>query len=92
MSEHSLSFWATSALASLLVLSACSQGPTVTASVAAAQRGSAPAGTAASGASDWDNVAAAAKREGKVTVIGPVGDQLNALLAGPEVEGQAAGG
>src|SRR5207249_9421001 len=64
-----------SLLASCLVLSACGQGQPSPAGKAAAP--------AASASSDWETVLAAAKREGKVTVMGPVGDQLNTLLIDP---------
>lgn len=65
--------------AGVLLLAACGQAPTV------GSRAPAAASTAPStgGSSDWDTALAAAKREGKVTVIGPVGDQLNALLIDP---------
>jgi iron(III) transport system substrate-binding protein len=66
-------------LATLLLLTACGQGQPSSSSSQAAK----PAAASASGSADWDGVVAAAKREGKVTVIGPVGDQLNAVLIDP---------
>jgi iron(III) transport system substrate-binding protein len=58
-------------LAGCLLLVACGQVATPSA---------APASNTAS---DWDSLVAAAKREGKVAVIGPAGDQVNAVLVDP---------
>ncbi|HEX6511582.1 MAG TPA: hypothetical protein VF157_04735, partial [Chloroflexota bacterium] len=67
--------WA-AALAACLVLAGCGQ--------ASPSQGS-PGGAAppASGSTDWNTVLAAAKREGRVSVILPQGDTVNTVLVEP---------
>ncbi|HEX6512573.1 MAG TPA: extracellular solute-binding protein [Chloroflexota bacterium] len=82
--------WIAIALSSWLALSACGQAPAATSSVqpaaASASAGAQPAkppasaSTAAASSTDWDNVVAAGKREGKVSLIGPPGDQVRSAL------------
>jgi iron(III) transport system substrate-binding protein len=70
-------------LASLLALSACAQAPAASASVQPAKPGAASAVAPAGGSADWDSVVAAAKKEGKVVVVGPVGDAVSGVLVDP---------
>jgi iron(III) transport system substrate-binding protein len=71
--------WTTALLAGWLILSGCGQGPAASASLQPAKPGSA----SASGSSDWETVVAAGKREGKVAIIGPVGDAVSNILVDP---------
>ena len=64
--------------AGLMTLSACGQTATSASSAPAAK----PAASAAAPA-DWDSVVAAAKKEGKVSVLGPVGDAMSRILVDP---------
>lgn len=70
-------------LAALVALSACGSSGASPASPATSPSAKSPSGAAAanaSGSSDWDAAVAAAKKEGKVSLIGPPGDQVRASL------------
>jgi len=69
---------ASSAPTSASAKPAASTSAAASASAGAAASGSAAA--AASGSSDWNTVVAAGKKEGKVSLIGPPGDQVRTSL------------
>ncbi len=72
--------WSTIAAASCLILSACSQAAAPAPTAQPASPTAQPAATAASASANWDSVVAAAKAEGKLTVIGPPGQEVTSAL------------
>ena len=75
--------WVAAFVASWLALSACGQTPTAGGSAQPAKPGSPTGAAPASGPADWNTVVAAAKREGRVSLVGPVGDALGNVLVNP---------
>lgn len=73
--------WLAATLAGCVALAACGQAAPASGSAPAAKpSGATSAAAAASASSEWDTIVAAGKREGKLAIMGPPGDQVRGVL------------